>query len=203
MNLSAKEKISYGIGAVGKDMVYMLTASYILYFYEDILGVSAVFTGFLLLAARVFDAANDPVMGILVARTKSRFGRFRPWLFSGTIVNALVLYAMFAVPQELEGNPLLIYISAAYILWGVTYTMMDIPYWSMIPAFVRDSKERESLSTLGRTCAGIGSALVVRADCSGLLCFYSHIDVPLHQREIHGGHAGKFHRGHVPCADPQ
>ena len=106
MNLSAKEKVSYGIGAVGKDMVYMLTASYILYFYEDILGVSAVFTGILLLAARVFDAANDPVMGILVARTKSRFGRFRPWLFSGTIVNALVLYAMFAVPEELEGNPL-------------------------------------------------------------------------------------------------
>ncbi|WP_300809443.1 glycoside-pentoside-hexuronide (GPH):cation symporter [uncultured Acetatifactor sp.] len=160
MNLTAKEKISYGIGAVGKDMVYMLTASYILYFYEDILGVSAVFTGILLLAARVFDAANDPVMGILVARTKSRFGRFRPWLFSGTIVNALVLYAMFAVPEELEGNPLLVYISAAYILWGVTYTMMDIPYWSMIPAFARDSREREGLSTLGRTCAGVGSALV-------------------------------------------
>lgn len=160
MNLSAKEKISYGIGAVGKDMVYMLTASYILYYYEDILGVSAVFTGVLLLIARVFDAANDPVMGVLVARTKSRFGKFRPWLFSGTIINALVLYAMFAVPEKLAGNPLLIYISAAYILWGVTYTMMDIPYWSMIPAFARDSKERESLSTLGRTCAGVGSALV-------------------------------------------
>ena len=160
MNLSAKEKISYGIGAVGKDMVYMLTASYILYFYEDILGVSAVFTGVLLLAARVFDAANDPVMGVLVARTKSRFGKFRPWLLSGTLLNALVLYAMFAVPEKLEGNPLLIYISVAYILWGVTYTMMDIPYWSMIPAFAKDSKEREALSTLGRTCAGVGSALV-------------------------------------------
>lgn len=160
MNLSAKEKISYGIGAVGKDMVYMLTANYILYFYEDILGVSAVFTGVLLLAARVFDAANDPVMGVLVARTKSRFGKFRPWLLSGTLLNALVLYAMFAVPEKLEGNPLLIYISVAYILWGVTYTMMDIPYWSMIPAFAKDSKEREALSTLGRTCAGVGSALV-------------------------------------------
>lgn len=160
MNLSAKEKISYGVGAVGKDMVYMLTASYILYYYEDILGVSAVFTGILLLIARVFDAANDPVMGVLVARTKSRFGKFRPWLFSGTLINALVLYAMFAVPEKLEGNPLLIYISVAYILWGVTYTMMDIPYWSMIPAFARDGKERESLSTLGRTCAGAGSALV-------------------------------------------
>lgn len=160
MKLSLKEKIAYGIGAVGKDMVYMLTASYILYYYEDILGISAVFTGILLMAARVFDAANDPVMGILVAKTKSRFGKFRPWLFSGTILNALVLYAMFAVPGGLEGKGLLIYASVAYILWGVTYTMMDIPYWSMIPAFAKDGKEKEGLSTLGRTCAGVGSALV-------------------------------------------
>lgn len=160
MNLSIKEKISYGIGAVGKDMVYMLTASYILYYYEDILGISAVFTGILLLAARVFDAANDPVMGVLVAKTKTRFGKFRPWLFCGTITNALVLYAMFAVPENLEGKELLIYASVAYILWGVTYTMMDIPFWSMIPAFAKDGKEREGLSALGRTCAGVGSALV-------------------------------------------
>lgn len=160
MNLAFKEKLSYGIGAVGKDMVYMLTASYILYYYEDILGISAVFTGILLMAARVFDAANDPVMGIIVAKTRTKFGKFRPWLLSGTLLNALVLYAMFAVPGGLEGKGLLIYASAAYILWGVTYTMMDIPYWSMIPAFSKDGKERESLSTLGRTCAGVGSAIV-------------------------------------------
>ncbi len=160
MRLSLKEKIAYGIGAVGKDMVYMLTASYILYYYEDILGISAVFTGILLMAARVFDAANDPVMGVLVAKTRSRFGKFRPWLLSGTVLNALVLYAMFAAPESMEGRNLLIYASVAYILWGVTYTMMDIPYWSMIPAFAKDGKEREGLSTLGRTCAGVGSALV-------------------------------------------
>ena len=160
MKLTFKEKLSYGIGAVGKDMVYMLTASYILYYYEDILGISAVFTGILLMAARVFDAANDPIMGIVVAKTRSKFGKFRPWLLSGTLLNALVLYAMFAVPGGLEGKGLLAYASVAYILWGVTYTMMDIPYWSMIPAFSKDGKEREGLSTLGRTCAGVGSAIV-------------------------------------------
>ena len=160
MNLTWKEKLAYGIGAVGKDMVYMLTASYILYYYEDIVGVSAVFTGVLLMIARVFDALNDPLMGILVAKTKTRFGKFRPWIFSGTIVNALVLYAMFAVPNGMEGAGLLIYVSAAYIIWGVTYTMMDIPFWSMIPAFTSNGKEREGLSTLGRTCASAGSALV-------------------------------------------
>ena len=160
MKLSGKEKTAYGIGAIGKDMVYMLTASYILYYYEDIMGISAVFTGMLLLIARVFDALNDPIMGVIVAKTKSKFGKFRPWLLSGTVLNALVLYAMFAIPEGMQGNALLIYAAAAYILWGVTYTMMDIPFWSMIPAFAKDSKERESLSTLGRTCAGVGSAIV-------------------------------------------
>ena len=160
MKLSGKEKTAYGIGAIGKDMVYMLTASYILYYYEDVMGISAVFTGMLLLIARVFDAMNDPIMGVIVAKTKTKFGKFRPWLLSGTLLNALVLYAMFAIPEGLKGNALLIYAAAAYIIWGVTYTMMDIPYWSMIPAFAKDGKERESLSTLGRTCAGVGSAIV-------------------------------------------
>ncbi len=160
MKLSAKEKFSYGIGAVGKDMVYMLTAAYILYYYQDIMGISAVFTGVLLMVARVFDALNDPMMGIIVAKTKTRFGKFRPWLFTGTILNALILYAMFAIPRALGGTGLLIYAAVAYILWGVTYTMMDIPYWSMIPAFAKDGKEREGLSAMARTCAGVGSAII-------------------------------------------
>lgn len=69
MKLTIKEKASYGLGAVGKDMVYMLSASYILYYYQDILGVSAITMGIILLIARVFDAFNDPIMGIIVAKT--------------------------------------------------------------------------------------------------------------------------------------
>lgn len=68
MKLSAKEKTAFGLGAVGKDMVYMLSASYILYYYQDVLGVSAMAMGIILMAARVFDAFNDPVMGVIVAK---------------------------------------------------------------------------------------------------------------------------------------
>ena len=76
MKLTAKEKVSYGLGAVGKDMVYMLSASYILYYYQDILGVSAMAMGVILMAARVFDAFNDPVMGVLVAKQSTNWGNF-------------------------------------------------------------------------------------------------------------------------------
>ena len=158
--LSGKEKFAYGIGAVGKDMVYMLSASYILYYYQDIMGVSAWIMGIILLIARVFDAFNDPLMGVLVAKTKTRWGKFRPWLFIGTLTNAVVLFLMFAAPPSLNGGGLVAYAAIFYILWGVTYTMMDIPYWSMVPAFTDGGKERENMSALGRTCAGVGSAIV-------------------------------------------
>ena len=157
MNL--KQKAAFGIGAVGKDMVYALSASYVMYYYQDVLGLSATFVGLILMIARIFDAVNDPFMGVLVAKTRTRWGRFRPWLFSGTVLNAVVLYALFAAPK-VEGTALMVYFTIAYILWGVTYTMMDIPYWSMIPAVTRTPAERESLSVVGRTCAGVGSAIV-------------------------------------------
>ena len=160
MKLSGKEKVSYGLGAVGKDMVYMLSASYILYYYQDILHVSAIAMGIILMAARVFDAFNDPIMGVVVAKTRTKWGKFRPWLLIGTITNAVILYIMFAAPPALNGSGLVAYAAITYILWGVTYTMMDIPFWSMIPAFTEGGKEREGLTTLARSCAGVGSAII-------------------------------------------
>ena len=158
--LTRRSKISYGLGAVGKDMVYMLSASYVLYYFQDLLGVNAVAMGIILMAARVFDAFNDPIMGVVVAKTRTRWGRFRPWLLIGTITNAVVLFVMFAAPPKLDAAGLTAYAAVTYILWGVTYTMMDIPYWSMIPAFTEGGRERENLTTLARTCAGVGSAII-------------------------------------------
>ncbi|MBE6118700.1 MAG: MFS transporter [Erysipelotrichaceae bacterium] len=156
---SRNETIAYGLGAIGKDMVYALSASYVMYYYQDIMGLSAAFVGFILMIARIFDAINDPFMGVLVAKTNTKYGRFRPWIISGTVLNAFVLYALFAAPQ-LEGKSLMVYFAVVYILWGVTYTMMDIPYWSIIPAVTENPKDRESLSVVGRTCAGVGNALI-------------------------------------------
>ena len=188
MKLSKKETISYGLGAVGKDMVYMLSASYVLYYYQDILGVSAFAMGVILMAARIFDAFNDPVMGVIVAKTRTRWGRFRPWLPIGTCLNAVVLYLMFAAPPALSGNGLIAYAAVFYILWGVTYTMMDIPFWSMIPAFTEGGKERENLTTIARSCAGVGSALitVVTMICVPLLGRIGHSHMTEREIERYG-----------------
>ncbi|MBQ7060513.1 MAG: MFS transporter [Clostridia bacterium] len=158
--LTFMSKLAYGLGAVGKDMVYMLSASYVLYYFQDVLGVNAIAMGVILLVARIFDAFNDPIMGVIVAKTKTRWGKFRPWLLIGTLTNAVILFLMFSCPPSLDAKGLIAYAAVTYILWGVTYTMMDIPYWSMIPAFTEGGKEREGLTTLARSCAGVGSAII-------------------------------------------
>ncbi len=159
MKFSKKQTAAYGIGAVGKDMVYALSSGYVMYYYQDVLGVDAAFVGLILLIARIFDAANDPFMGIIVAKTKSKWGKFRPWILSGTILNAFVLYALFNASFA-QGAGLNAFFAVIYILWGVTYTMMDIPFWSIIPAATHEPKDRESMSVVGRTCAGFGNAII-------------------------------------------
>lgn len=78
MKLTLREKTSYGIGAVSKDLVYSLVAGFLMYYYNAVLGISATFIGVLFMAARLFDAFNDPIMGVIIDKTKSRFGKFRP-----------------------------------------------------------------------------------------------------------------------------
>ena len=97
----------------------------------------------------LFDAINDPVMGLIVDNTRSRWGKFRPWILLGTILNAIVLAFLFFNPG-LSGSQQLAYIAVTYVLWGLTYTLMDIPYWSMVPALTDDEKERDVISVIPR-----------------------------------------------------
>ena len=75
MKLKTGQKCAFGLGAFGKDIVYMLISSYLLYYYNVVLGMSSVFIGTVMMAARIFDAFNDPVMGIIVAKTRTRWGQ--------------------------------------------------------------------------------------------------------------------------------
>ena len=91
MTLKAGQKAAFGFGAFGKDVVYMLIATFLLNYYNVVLGMNAAFIGLVMMGARVFDAFNDPIMGIVVAKTKTKFGRFRPWILAGTVLNALTI----------------------------------------------------------------------------------------------------------------
>lgn len=159
-SLTGREKAAYGLGAFAKDLAFMISSGYVLYYYQDVLGINAFAMGVILLVARVFDAFNDPIMGMIVAKTRTKWGRFRPWLMIGTVTNAVMLILLYSAPKSLTAGGLVAYAAVVYIMWGVTYTMMDIPFWSMIPAFTHSGNEREGLSTLARSCAGVGDAII-------------------------------------------
>lgn len=159
MKLRTSQKAAFGFGAFGKDVVYMLIAGYILYYYNAVLGMSSAFIGTVLMAARIFDAFNDPLMGIVVAKTKSKWGRFRPWILAGTVLNAVTIYALYATPQNMSETGARVWLTLFYLAWGITYTLMDIPFWSVIPAVTEPGSDREQLTSLARTCAGVGDAI--------------------------------------------
>ncbi|MBR0461468.1 MAG: MFS transporter [Erysipelotrichaceae bacterium] len=160
--LSTKAKWLYGLCLMGGNFVYMLTASFTVMYYQTYLGLNAAYVGAVLMVARIFDAVNDPLTGIIVAKVNTRWGKFRPWILSGSIVNALTLYALFAVPntiQTAEGS-LMVWCAVVYILWSTTYDAYDIPIWSIVPAVTDQGKERESMATIGRTFASIGCGII-------------------------------------------
>ena len=157
--LTSREKYSYGIGAYGTDLACGIDYTFLMLYFTDVVGINPAFVGTLFLMARLWDAINDPIMGMIVDNTRSRFGKFRPWIFIGTILNSVVLFLLFRKP-DLEGTSLYLYYSVMYILWGMTYTIMDIPYWSMIPTLATTKEDREKISVVPRIFASLGGLTV-------------------------------------------
>lgn len=150
-----KMKLSFGIGALGKDYACAIIYLFLMYYLTDVALLNPAFVGGLFLFARLWDAINDPMMGMIVDNTRSKWGKFRPWIMIGTILNAIVLLLMFFKPEFSKENSLYIYVAIVYILWGMTYTVMDIPFWSMIPAIASEKREREQLAVIPRIFASL------------------------------------------------
>ena len=144
------EKIGYGVGAIGLDLSYGLFYSFLSYYLSSVLGLKEGFLLLLTPLARIWDGINDPMMGTIVDNTRFKNGKYRPWILIGAVSNAVVLFLLFT-KFGLSGTPLYIYIGIMYILWGMTNTMADIPYWSMVPSFTSDPKDRNMVSTVART----------------------------------------------------
>ncbi len=152
--VSAREKYAFGIGAIGKDAICNMVGSFLMLYFTDTLFLAPAFVGILFFVARIWDAVNDPMMGMIVDNTRSRFGKFRIWLVIGTLVNAVVFVLLFHT-FNLQGTSLYIYVTVMYILYGMTYTIMDVPYWSWLPNLTNDPHERESVSVIPRFFASL------------------------------------------------
>ncbi len=157
-----REKIGYGVGAIGLDLSYGMFYSFLSYYLSSVLGLKEGFLLLLTPLARIWDGINDPMMGTIVDNTRTKHGKYRPWILIGTVCNAIVLFLLFT-NFGMSGTKLYIYIGFMYVLWGMTNTMADIPYWSMVPSFTSDPSDRNMVSTVARTFSGLGQGIITIA----------------------------------------
>lgn len=162
--LTIKERICFTIGAFGRSGIYTLMSMFTLVFFQNGAGLSLSQATTIILIGRIFDAVNDPVMGMIVDRTKSKWGKMRPYLLFAPIPIAITTILLFTAPFEQGSNAAFIWALITYILWGVAFTVQDVPFWGLSSVITPLENERTSfISTarLGSTFGGILPALLV------------------------------------------
>lgn len=155
-------KVAYGSGGFGNNFIYALMTVYLMVFYTDYFGLPPAAVGTLFLVARIWDAINDPVMGMLVDNTETRWGKFRPYLLFVPFIVATTTTLCFTSP-DFSPTGKLVFAYITYILWGMSFTAIDIPYWSMSASLTEDPKERNSVVMIPRTLSTVGFNIVAVA----------------------------------------
>ena len=147
--LDSRTKWSYTVGATGRDMAYTLVSMFLMTYIQYTVKLSvaqfAVISA-IMVVCLIWDAINDPMMGIIIENSHFKFGKYRPWIFAGSILNAIVIFCMFSIRPS--GWGFVAFFGVSYLLWGMTYTMNDISYWGMLPSLSSDAGERNTLVTM-------------------------------------------------------
>ncbi len=159
-NNESKNKVLYSIGALGKELSNGMINVYMMLFLTCFIGLNGVIVGFAMCGIKLITIVFDPIMAMLINNTKSgRLGRFRPWILIGALINSAALLAMF-VPISGSIGLKYFYYLFLFFLGGVTYTMVDLPFQSMIPSLAGNTKEREGITSISKTVGGFGGFIV-------------------------------------------
>ncbi len=157
--LSIREKIGFGLGDTASNILYQAWSFFLAKFYTDIFGLPPGIASYLFLITRVWDMVFDPMMGMIADRTKTRWGRFRPYLLFMAIPYGFLAYIMFITPNW-GTSAKIVYAYVTYILATMVYTAVNIPYSSMMAVMTPSSKERTSLSQYRFLFAFVGMLLI-------------------------------------------
>lgn len=179
-----KEVQMYAIAALGQGLVYSCMSSYITDYYMSVLKLNAIFVILLMLLARVWDAVNDPMMGMIMDRKTTKWGRMKPYPLITAVPIAILTILMFVNPgfdTKNQSVGLYVFVSVVYVLWGMIYTVSDVPFWSMPNVMTPNPKERGTLISYAKTVGGIGSAVTVALP---IIVGYIVADMPYEEANI-------------------
>ncbi len=155
--INKKEFYMFSISALGQGMVYAIMSSYISDFYINVLQLPLLFVLLLMLGSRVWDAINDPIMGIIADSTTTKWGKYKPYILIVAIPIAILTFLLFFDPRLSTKNAM-IYAGFIYVLWGMFYTVSDVPFWSLPNVMTPNPAERGKLISVAKAFNGVGSA---------------------------------------------
>ena len=162
-----KERNMYLIGLMGQNVIYNIIATGMVFYFQSVIFIPAIAISVIMGVARIWDAINDPMMGTIVDRTRTKWGKCRPYLFFVPGIVMLTTFLTFVNGQYSAANSpktnaiIIAWAAISYILWGMTYTAGDIPIWGITSLMTESEKDRASILSLARIVAGIAGALVL------------------------------------------
>lgn len=176
-SITKREKITYTGSLLGQNMIYSLMTMYVMFFFTDLLRIPSQSVTIIMVAASLWDAINDILMGMIADRTRTRIGKFRPYLLAGPVFIGIVTVLCFV---SFGGSPAGTVAVAAvcYVLWGMTYTVYDIPIWAISSVSSRSADEKNSMVTLGRIGGTLGTVIVSVGSVSLLNAFGGERSAP-------------------------
>ncbi|WP_372016892.1 MFS transporter [Pseudoxanthomonas sp. 10H] len=158
--LPLREKVGYGIGDFGFNLYWANISAFLLIFYTDVMGLAAGAVGTMMLVTKLADAVADPFMGAIADRTRSRWGRFRPWMVWGAVPLAVTGVLTWTVPEGLDGNGRLLWAYASFTLMMLAYTVLSMPYSALSGVMTADSQQRTTLISFRFIAAFAGTTVV-------------------------------------------
>jgi len=165
LSYTSKERNGYLIGMAGQNIIYGIISSGLAFYFSNVIALPAMAISVIMAIARVWDAINDPMMGTFVDKTKSKWGKCRPYLMFMPVIIMIGTILCFANGIYSKNNSfganfmIIAWAGISYILWGMLYTAADIPLWGIASRMTADESKRSNLLSLARMVAGIGGAL--------------------------------------------
>ncbi len=157
--MQPKEALGYSFAGFGQNIICQLVTTFFMVYLTDVAMIPPMWLAFMFLGARLFDAFNDPIMGSIVDRTKTKWGKMRPYLLYAPIpigIFTVLLFTTFSTNIKVQ----FVISTIIYLCWGISYTIVDVPYWGLSSAMTKDGDQRNTLLTVARLICTIGSGVV-------------------------------------------
>lgn len=169
--VSLKSIVAYGVGDAGCNFCWTFVSNYLMFFYSDVFGIGMTAVATLMLVSRIWDAVNDPIVGLLSDKTRSRWGRYRPWLLIGAPIAAFVMVLTFWAHPDWSETGKIVYMAATYCTLVLGYTCVNLPYGTLCSAMTQNIDERAKINT-SRSVAAMLAINVINIITIPLVMFF-------------------------------